>query len=298
VARNVGCTGAGAALLACLRAVNETALLAADHGLTSGFLEWSPCIDGVEVLCAGYKYNSRKVLHFCWPLGAASWVPGEPYIARFQDDQDGASYREVARLSVFSRYFGHSNKVDVGNELRQGFLALEAAWVTTDCWFRLFTGLLGITVTDAYLAYTTELHAKHPDKDMTIKEFANMVALQMIDNKLDGSPKVTRAGPRPPAPSASPLASHEHTLVSLGRTPSKKDSTKMRAIQLRCKICHEKTGYFCSLCGRHVGICQGTSTNPKDCILRHLQRFQDSASPSASFSSPPASGQALKRARV
>ena len=65
-------------------------------------------IDGVEVLCAGHKFKSRKVFHFCWPVGAASWVPGEPYI------QDGSSYR----LSVFSHYFDHSNKVYVGNELR------------------------------------------------------------------------------------------------------------------------------------------------------------------------------------
>ena len=51
VARNLGCSGStGPALLTCLRAVNETALLAADHGLTEAFLEWSPVIDGVEVL--------------------------------------------------------------------------------------------------------------------------------------------------------------------------------------------------------------------------------------------------------
>lgn len=51
VARNLQCSGSsGPALLACLRAVNETALLAADHDLTEAFLEWSPVIDGVEVL--------------------------------------------------------------------------------------------------------------------------------------------------------------------------------------------------------------------------------------------------------
>jgi para-nitrobenzyl esterase len=50
VARNLKCTGSGAPLLVCLRAVNETALLAADHDLTEAFLEWSPVIDGVEVL--------------------------------------------------------------------------------------------------------------------------------------------------------------------------------------------------------------------------------------------------------
>ena len=46
-AKNVGC---GAADLACMRAVNASEVLRADRGLTSAFLEWSPTIDGVEVL--------------------------------------------------------------------------------------------------------------------------------------------------------------------------------------------------------------------------------------------------------
>jgi para-nitrobenzyl esterase len=46
-AANTGCAGrAGAALLACLRALNATPVLAGDKGLTSAFLEWSPTIDG------------------------------------------------------------------------------------------------------------------------------------------------------------------------------------------------------------------------------------------------------------
>ena len=50
VAANCGCPTSGAPMLACLRAVNETTMLAADHGLTSAFLEWAPTIDGVEVV--------------------------------------------------------------------------------------------------------------------------------------------------------------------------------------------------------------------------------------------------------
>ena len=46
-ARNVGC---GPADLACMRALNATQVLDADRGLTSAFLEWSPTIDGVEVI--------------------------------------------------------------------------------------------------------------------------------------------------------------------------------------------------------------------------------------------------------
>jgi len=48
-AANVGCAGAGD-VLACLRALNTSAVAAGDRGLTHGVLEWGPCVDGVEVL--------------------------------------------------------------------------------------------------------------------------------------------------------------------------------------------------------------------------------------------------------
>jgi para-nitrobenzyl esterase len=50
VAANVKCPTSGPTMLSCLRAINETEMLAADKHLTSAFLEWSPVIDGVEVL--------------------------------------------------------------------------------------------------------------------------------------------------------------------------------------------------------------------------------------------------------
>ncbi len=54
VAANVKCNGTGPALLSCLRAVNSTVMFKADHGLTKGFQEWSPVIDGVMLLvCDG-----------------------------------------------------------------------------------------------------------------------------------------------------------------------------------------------------------------------------------------------------
>ncbi len=45
--------------------------------------KWAPCealIDDVWFVRAGYKYGSKKALFFCWLKGAASCIPGEPYI--------------------------------------------------------------------------------------------------------------------------------------------------------------------------------------------------------------------------
>ena len=48
-----------------------------------------------------------------------------------------------------SLYFKGNNVIDVHNQNRQGTLALEKKWNTKDCWFRLFTTLVGMCTIDA-----------------------------------------------------------------------------------------------------------------------------------------------------
>ena len=93
VAANLGCSGTGAALLACLRAVNETALLNADHGLTKGFLEWSPTIDGVVVL------DDPRV------LVAAGQVAPVPVLLGFNHDE-GTLFNSAPTNLNASQYVG------------------------------------------------------------------------------------------------------------------------------------------------------------------------------------------------
>ena len=58
--------------------------------------------------------------------------------------------RKVARPEVVSKSYKHSNSVDVHNHLRQACLKLEKKWVTLDCWFRVTTTLIGISVVDCF----------------------------------------------------------------------------------------------------------------------------------------------------
>ena len=103
VAKNVGCAGAGAALLACMRAVNGTAMLAADKGLTSGFLEWSPAIDGVTILD-----NPRA-------LFAAGAVAPVPVLLGFNHDE-GTLFNNAPTTLNASEYIA-ALATDIGEEL-------------------------------------------------------------------------------------------------------------------------------------------------------------------------------------
>jgi para-nitrobenzyl esterase len=93
-AKNVGC---GAADLACLRAVNASDVLRADRGLTQAFLEWSPTIDGVEVVD-----DPRTLL-------AAGAVADVPVLVGFNADEGScaslrrANARARARMNAWRR---------------------------------------------------------------------------------------------------------------------------------------------------------------------------------------------------
>ena len=56
----------------------------------------------------GYKYNSKRVLFFVFTQGAGSTLPGEPYVAKFQDVHGNVCTREVPRPAVLSLYLGTS----------------------------------------------------------------------------------------------------------------------------------------------------------------------------------------------
>ena len=107
-------------------------------------------VDGIPLLCIGYKYNKKTTLHFVCTSGAGSTGPGEPYEMKWSDDHGNIHIRNVSRPAVISRFFKHSNSVDVHNHLRQYCLKLEKKWVTVDCWFRLTTTLMGISAVDAF----------------------------------------------------------------------------------------------------------------------------------------------------
>ena len=73
-----------------------------------------------------------------------------PYEMKWTDHHGNIHVRNVARPEVVSKFYKHSNSVDVHNHLRQACLKLEKKWVTLDCWFRVTTTLIGMSVVDCF----------------------------------------------------------------------------------------------------------------------------------------------------
>jgi hypothetical protein len=136
---------------------------------------------GHDLICIGYKYSASKVLVFLGTKNAGSTKLGEPYVARFPDAFGNVAERNVPRPDVISKYFSDSNVIDSHNHVRQYELALEKRWIIFDCYFRINTTLIGMTVADAWRAYKHVMPHKR-DKEMTINEFADRVAYDCIHN--------------------------------------------------------------------------------------------------------------------
>ena len=84
---------------------------------------------------------------------AGSTNIGFSYEARFPDKHGNACICHVSRYDCISNYFKYSNIVDLHNQVRHFYLALEKKWVTTDRYFCKYTSEFGMTVVDFWNIY-------------------------------------------------------------------------------------------------------------------------------------------------
>ena len=90
--------------------------------------------------------------------------------------------KNVPRPDVISKYFAHSNVIDIFNQARQFDLRLEKHWVTDDGFFCLATTLFGIVVTDCWKGYNYHLPTNHRHKGLEIREYARLLARDLLEN--------------------------------------------------------------------------------------------------------------------
>ena len=79
----------------------------------------------LKMVAVGYKYNRKNTSLFIASAGAGSTTPGIPYEMKYHNEKGNQCFRYVDRPDIVSFYYEHNNKVDILNQLRQGFLRLE-----------------------------------------------------------------------------------------------------------------------------------------------------------------------------
>ena len=79
----------------------------------------------VDLITVGYRYSSKKTLHFILTSDVGSTTPGEPYEMKFTDMYGNIHVGDIDCPDVISRFFKESNCVDKHNQARLFELALE-----------------------------------------------------------------------------------------------------------------------------------------------------------------------------
>jgi hypothetical protein len=99
-------------------------------------------------------------------------VNGEPETIRYE--------KKIMRPSVVETIYKYFSVIDVHDHLRQGSLNFEEGWKTHTWWHRTFSTLLGMIITDCFLA----MHYEDRHHQDTFAEFWGKLCFQLINNPL------------------------------------------------------------------------------------------------------------------
>ena len=189
--------------------------------------------------------------------------------------------KRIKRPQIIEDFYEFFSAVDVHDHLRQGSLRMEEAWKTKTWAHRIFSTVLGIILTDCYLAYRMTKKAHNGNVVPTFSIFLGTLAEQMIHNDGLQSSAVTRSD------TEQRELVIEHRQGQLIDHPFYEDlkSTGKRA-RVRCKVltCGFKTGTYCICCSsdmkqvecvdevdRVVGVYGVCSTGTgRDCYAKHI----------------------------
>ena len=104
--------------------------------------------------------------------------------------------KQVLVVTMVKVMFAVFSAIDIHDHMRQGVLAFHTHWKTNTWWHRLYSTILGIIVTDAYLMYKME-HLEHnhgvDNGLLGYTDFVDRLAFSLIHNTIDAAPAVAVA---------------------------------------------------------------------------------------------------------
>ena len=256
-------------------------LLKARHLHVAGnWVVMTATMSNVKVMAIAYAWSSKGVSLWISTVGHT----GNPtmYLSHYQNEYNETEVKEIPRPDILTHAYGQLPIIDEVNRQRQEMLDICGSFPTKDPWFRLMTGLAGMSVVDLHSIFThvkpeAMKNHRHPRQfaDLMLK---NMTKLYARHQRREGDGILT---------GLDPLVPTQKQTAEDGWTTQykKKKGVYTRCVQQRpCQVCkayYEKavfTGSACPLC--NMPICKADNTlvdedRGRTCYLEHSQSQDD-----------------------
>jgi hypothetical protein len=104
-------------------------------------------IGEVKLFALAYAWSQRGISYFLSTCGRTDPHP-QKYRSNFEDDFGVVTFKELNRPYIAHFLYEYLPLIDEHNKQRQNLLNLERSWLTKDCWMRLITTIVGMSVVD------------------------------------------------------------------------------------------------------------------------------------------------------
>jgi hypothetical protein len=104
------------------------------------------------LIAMAYSWSNTGVAYFISTVGNTH-AHDEPYRSYFEDPYGGTGTRVVPRPVLADFLYQVLPVIDEHNKQRQYELAIDRKWPTQCCWFKLRTGLLGMSAVNMQRIY-------------------------------------------------------------------------------------------------------------------------------------------------
>lgn len=201
-------------------------------------------IDGDIYYAVGYRHTRCKTILMITNRGNP--IAWKPYIQKWHDEFGNPCMRSITRYRLVHEYFYYCNVIDSHNQLRQAELALEERWVTQDGFFRIFTTLVAMTVTDMYRAYV--YYTQADTKTCSILWFVDRLVTDLLTERgfitvEDGEHKLEKIPANPLSKSKSKQVQKRCTMCTV--TGTKTFKTMWQCSNPLCRDMNNKPIYLC-----------------------------------------------------
>ena len=248
-------------------------------------------IGGVKLFAIAYAWSQRGVSYFLSTCGRTD-PHAQKYRSNFEDNFGVVTFKELSRPHIAHFLYDYLPLIDEHNKQRQSILNLERCWLTNDCWMRLVTTIVGMSVVDFQRCVKNSFYHHHmetdlceddlqDEEDMKVRHFSDKICKWLDQEELRNraSPRKNRKRGAPVAEDSSCLLERivdetgNSTRQASARQANHHGRITGNSVVRNCFVCrmylkedgqtlYTNTSFWCKMC--HMPICKKESWSEVD----------------------------------